>query len=79
MFADVAQRRRADQCIANGMQQHVGVGVTNQTPFIRNGDAADDERAALGQRVDIEALAYTHGTALQLRQGNRKTTNNWGG
>jgi hypothetical protein len=42
--AEVAERERAEQCVADRMQQHVRVGVARETARVRHGDAADDER-----------------------------------
>ena len=60
MPADVAQARSAKQCIADGMQQHVGIGMSVQSAIKGNVDAADDELAARHQCMNIEALSYTH-------------------
>ena len=57
MPADVAERRRAKQRVNDGVQQHVGVGMAEQTERVRDLDPADDELAALGQLVRVPALA----------------------
>ena len=59
-LADVAQRCRANQGIANGVQQYVSIRMSGQSAFIRDGDAADDEFAPLSERVYVKALAYAH-------------------
>ena len=66
MAADVAQPGRAQQRIADRVQQHVGVGVSGQPQVVGNVDAADDELAAGGEGVDVEAVAdaeFSHSDA----------------
>ena len=46
MHADVAESGRAQQCVGDGVRKHVGVGVAFQPKFARDGDAAQDQRAA---------------------------------
>src|SRR6185436_6453513 len=60
MRADVAQRRGAQQRVADGMQQHVGVRMPLQALVMRNVDAADHEFPARDQRVHVESLPDPH-------------------
>src|SRR5574340_332899 len=60
MPADVAQRRRAEQRVADRVQQHVGIGMAEQAPVIRNVHAADDQLAPLYQLVNVETLSDSH-------------------
>ena len=44
--------------IGDRVQQHVGVGVPEQAPLVRNLHAADHEPSARNQRVHVEALPH---------------------
>ena len=55
--ADVAQAGGAQQRIGDRMQQHVGIGMPQQAALVRNIHAADQQRAARHQRVDVPAFA----------------------
>ena len=57
MAADVAQPRRAQQRVADRVQQHVGVGMAGEPALVGNVDAADDELAIFGKSVHVEAVA----------------------
>ena len=57
MPADVAQARGAEQRVGNGVQQRIGVGMAEQPTRVRNVHAAEDQLAALHQRVYVVALA----------------------
>lgn len=56
--ADVAQPSRTQQRIGERMQQHVGVGMTEQAALEGDGDAADDQRPPGHERMHVEALAH---------------------
>ena len=60
VHAEVAERQRAENRIGNRMQQDVGVGMAVETALERDGDAADDQRAAGDQRMDVETAADTN-------------------
>ena len=58
--ADVAERGRAEQRIADGMQQHVRVAMAFQSPVVRDLHAAQKQLAARfgrGESMDIVAEA----------------------
>ena len=55
--ADVAQRRRAQQRIAQSMQQGVRIRMAVQAPGVRDLDPAEDQLPALDKLVDIVADA----------------------
>ena len=57
---DVAQRERAQQRVADRVQQHVGVGMPGEPARMRDRDAAQHERPALDQRVHVESGADAH-------------------
>src|SRR6185503_5975961 len=58
--ADVAQRRRAEQRIADRVQQDVGVRMPEQALAVRNDHPADHELPSLGERMHIEPLPDPH-------------------
>jgi len=40
MHPDIAERRGSQNCVGNGVREHIGVGVTHQTELARYGNAA---------------------------------------
>ena len=60
MFADIAQRGRTEQGIAQGMQQHITIGMGQQAEFMGNLHAAQGDKGALTEAVHIVAVANTH-------------------
>src|SRR5687768_3752184 len=60
MRTDIAQRRGAEQRVAQRMDQHVGVGVPGQSLVVRDLDAADDQLSSGYQRVRIKSLPDPH-------------------
>ena len=67
MLADVAQRGRAEQGIADRVQQHIGVGMAKQTAIVGNIDTADDQPAPLGEGMHVETVAYTNVHAASFK------------
>ncbi len=59
--ADVAEPGRAEDRVGDCVQQHVGVGVTEQAALERNLDAADHQPATRHQRMDVEPLPDAKG------------------
>ena len=53
------QTRRTEQRIGHGVEQHVGVGMTEQAVLEGNAHAAHDQRSPRNQRMHVEALADT--------------------
>ena len=71
--AEVAQRERAQQRVADRVQQHVGVASGRQAALVRNVDAAQDQRPAGDQRVHVEAVADAEShAAFLLRREDRR-------
>jgi hypothetical protein len=60
MLPDVAQPRGAEQRVAHGVDQHIGVGMPSESFLVRNFHAADDEPAPGHQRVSIKPLSNPH-------------------
>ena len=54
--SDVAHARCAQQGVNDRMQQHVGIGVPQQTQFVRNLDATDNQLASRHQGMNIATL-----------------------
>ena len=57
MVADVARRQRAEQRIGDGVDEHVGVGVSLQTFRMRDLYATEHERSAFDKSVHVVADA----------------------
>ena len=60
MLADVAERRGAQQRVADRVQQDVCVAVAEQSLVVRDLDPAHDELAPRDEAMDVEAVAYAH-------------------
>ncbi len=60
VFADIAQRRRAEQGITQGMQQHVAVGMGDQAEAVGNPHTAEGDKLAPTETVHVVAVANTH-------------------
>jgi len=60
VFADITQRGRAEQGIAQGVQQDVTVGVSEQPEAVCNAHAAQSNEIAFSETVHIVAVANTH-------------------
>ena len=59
MAADVAGADRAEQRVRQRVQRRIGVGVAGEPTLARDLDAAEDERSAGNERVNVEAVADT--------------------
>jgi hypothetical protein len=53
MLADIPQGKRAQQRIADGMDQHVGIAVPHRAPVMRNEHPAQPEGTAFGQLMKV--------------------------
>jgi hypothetical protein len=60
VFADITQRRSAEQGIAQGVQQDVTVGMSEQPEAVCNAHAAQSNEIAFSETVHIIAVANTH-------------------
>lgn len=61
VLADVAQAKRTQQGIDDGMGQGVGVRMAQQALFMGNLNAAQHQAAVWGPRVKIKALSNAEG------------------
>jgi hypothetical protein len=59
--ADITQRGSTEQRVGDGMQQRVGIGVTEQSVGVRDGHAAEYERSAHRQRMYVPTFADADG------------------
>jgi hypothetical protein len=66
-IADVSEPCRPKERIGYGMQNHVGIGMANEPAGVRDGNAAEDKRAAFGQPVRIVSAADSERHLLPLR------------
>jgi hypothetical protein len=64
MSSDIAECRCAQQRVAHGVGENIAVGVPDRSFVERERDAADDERAALRQAVQVVADAATNFTHI---------------
>ena len=55
MAAEVAERHRPEQRLSDRVRQHVGVGVAAEPSVGLDGDAAQNERPAGDERVEVES------------------------
>ena len=60
VLADVSQRQRAQDGVGDGMQQHVGIGMTRQAPGMGNGHATQYQRTSGHQSMNVEPIANAH-------------------
>ena len=55
MVADVAQVRRTQQGVANGMNEHVGIAVAKKAEGVRNANTAQPKVATFDKAVYVKA------------------------
>ena len=60
-FPNVAERRRAEQCVHNGMDKHVRVRMTEQTAAVGNRDPAENQRSTFNQPVYVITVPDAEG------------------
>ena len=60
MRSDVARAQRAENRVADRVQQRIGVGIAREPPLVGNRHAAQHEAAPRDECVDIEAIADAH-------------------
>ena len=73
VLADVAGPRRAEDRVGHGMTDDVGIGVSERPAFRRHGHAAEHERPALDQPVQIVADAHAScGARRRLARGRAR-------
>ena len=71
-LADIAQRRRAEQSVHDGVRQHVGVAVAEQALFIRHLYAAENESPPLRQAVDVIAVSDAQARHFSASRSSRR-------
>ena len=60
MNADITEAGRSQQCIAYGMDQHIGIGVADGSFLVLEPDAAQPQGIPLAKAVNIKAEAYAY-------------------
>ena len=58
MRADIAHGGGAEQGVDDGVEEHVGIGMSLKTGSVRNQNAAKLERPPLGKAVRVVAMTY---------------------
>ena len=71
-LADIAQRRRAEQSVHDGVRQHIGVAVAEQALFIRHLYAAENEPPPLRQAVDVIAVSDAQTRHFSASRSSRR-------
>ena len=69
--ADVAEARRAEQRVDDGVEEGVAVAVPQQALVVRNRDAAQHQRAALDEPVNVVAVPYADGSTSAMPRDAR--------
>jgi hypothetical protein len=60
MQADISEGRRAEQRIADGVQQDVGVAMAVEAERGRDFDPADNQFSTFGEGMDVYTYTYAH-------------------
>jgi hypothetical protein len=55
--SDIARTEGSEDCVCESMKKDIGIGVTFESPFIRNGHATKDEGSSRYKRMNIIAKA----------------------
>ena len=71
-LSDIAQRRRAEQSVHDGVRQHIGVAVAEQALFIRHLYAAENEPSPLRQAVDVVAVSDAQARHSSTSRSSRR-------
>src|SRR5215211_97157 len=53
VLADIAERRRAENRVGDGVEQHIGVRMPLQSPVVRDLDAAEDQAAPRRKAMSV--------------------------
>ncbi len=60
VLADVTQRHRAEQGVAQCVQQHITVGMSDETEPVGNPHATEGDEIAIAEAVYVIAMTDTH-------------------
>ena len=55
MLTDVTQGGRAEECVDDGMEQDIGVGMPVQPPVVRDLDAAENQAPSRSKAMSVVA------------------------
>ena len=58
MLSDIPQSQSPKQCVTNGVQQYVGIGVTEQPFFVRNRHTAQNQSSLGDKPMHVIAVTY---------------------
>jgi hypothetical protein len=64
--ADVAEGSCAEERIADGVHEHISIGVSGEPSLIGDFDAAQDELAPWGKLMKVYSDADAHGISIIL-------------
>jgi len=67
VLADVAQGGGAEEGVADGVEQHVGVGVAEEAEGVGYFDASEPQFAVGSQLVYVVSYSYAHGVRRWVR------------
>jgi hypothetical protein len=73
MLADITQRCGTEQGIAQGVQQDVTVGVSEQPEAVCNAHTSQGNEVAYSETVHIIAVANTHKKTPRFLSGRDST------
>src|SRR3954466_5304300 len=73
MVADIAERERAEDRIAQCMDDDIAIRMRDDALIMRNVDAAEHDVIAGAECVDVDALADAHGWSWEWRLGMKTT------
>ena len=62
MMSNVAQGKAAEQCVAEGVNRHVTVGMSHEAGPGFNSDSAEPHRETLGNLMHVIAVSNAEGT-----------------
>ncbi len=61
MLTDVAERERAEQCVAQRVDHDVAIRMRDESTFMRDAHAGEHDVVAGTECVYVDALADAHG------------------
>ena len=56
--SDIARTEGSENRVCESMKKDIGIGVTLEPPFVRNGHATKDEGSSWNERMNIISKAY---------------------
>lgn len=59
MFTDIAEGSGSKQCVTNGMDQHIGIAVSEKSFLVRHLHAPEHQRSSSHKAVHVNTKSYT--------------------